>query len=464
MTIETAAFGELTLPDLLSRPRAEVRALQDRLLRRTIALCHRGHPHYQRVMRERGLAPADVQTTDDLVKLPITSKQDFMADPEAFRLQLPDLPPEERILREVMYTTGTTSGRPAPIYTTTWDHYAFLFQAARCSDILGLRDTDVIANVFPLTPFPMGAYVRADAIAAANGAAIVTVNPGRPSPSFPVHRGLDEAVRTVERHRATIIWGVASFVRRMLIRANELGADFSCVRMCSITGEVTSKAMREDMRRRLADLGSTAARILNRYGSTEMIAGMLECVEGSGWHNPAPDQMFLEIVDPETGRRVGNGERGLVLMTHLIRRGTVLLRYAVGDVVAMTDEPCPHCGRTAERLVTQPARTGDLVKIKGMLVNLDLLQEELDAVRGLEEYQIVIQKSDPADPFSMDELVLRLAANDGAAQAVAREGAERTAAAAQVQPRLEIVRRDEIFDPTKSPKLQRIVDRRPTLQ
>lgn len=459
-----ASFEELTLPDLMYRSQTKVRELQNRLLRETIALCYDGHPYYGRVMRERGLTPADIQTVDDLVQLPITSKQDFLAAPEDFRLQVPDhYPQEARVLWEVMYTTGTTTGRPAPIYTTTWDHYAYMYHAARCSDILGITEHDIIANVFPLTPFPMGAYVRAPHTAAATGAAIVTINPGRPSPLFPVHRSLDEAVRTVERHRVTIIWGIASFVRRMLIRAKELGADFSSVRACSVTGEATSQAMREDMRRRLLELGSPNPQILNRYGSTES-SSFVECGIGSGWHNPSPDQTFVEVVNPETGERLGNGQPGLLLITHLIRRGTVLLRYAVGDIVAMTDEVCPHCGRTSERIITQPVRTKDIIKIKGTLVNLEGLREILDGLSGLDEYQIVIQKSDPNDPFSTDELLLRLAAAQEVRDAVAQEAAQRTLAVTNIRPRVEFAEKDEIFDLRQSAKPARIIDRRPVVE
>lgn len=457
---DVTTASEITLPNLLYRPRAEVKHLQDGLLRTTVELCYRGHPYYRQVMQQGRLTPEDIRTTDDLVKLPPTSKKDFMAEPEAFRLQLADLPLEQRVLWEVMYTTGTTSGQPAPIYTTTWDHYAYLFHAARCSAILGITEDDVIANVFPLTPYPMGAYVRAPHTAAATGAAIVTCNPGRAHPELPVHRSLDDTVRLIERHRATMIWGVASFVRRVLIRAQQLDADFSSVRTCSITGEATSHAMRDDMRRRMVEVGARDPRVLNRYGSTES-SSMLECTEGSGWHNPSPDQVFLEVVDPETHKRLDFGHSGLLLITHLTRRGTVLLRYALGDIVTLTDESCPHCGRTAERIVSQPVRTKDIVKIKGMLVNLDLLKEELERVPGLGEFQVVIQKSDPADPFSMDELLLRLAAADGAREEVGAACAQRTLAATQVRPRLEFVRREEIYDPTSSAKLQRIVDRRP---
>lgn len=458
---DVTAASDISLPDLLYRPREQVKELQARLLRTTVELCYRGHPYYRGIMRQLGLVPDDIRTTDDLVKLPLTSKQDFMADPEAFRLQVEDLPLEQRILWEVMYTTGTTSARPSPIYTTTWDHYAYLFHAARCSDILGIAEDDVIANVFPLTAFPMGAYIRAPHTAAATGAAIVTSNPGRVHPDFPVHRSLDETVRMIERHRATIIWGVASFVRRVLIRAQELDADFSSVRSCSITGEATSLAMRDDMRRRMAEVGARDPKVLNRYGSTES-SSMLECSEGSGWHNPSPDQVFLEVVDADSHERLPSGASGLLLITHLIRRGTVLLRYAVGDIVTMTDERCVRCGRTSERIVTQPVRTKDIVKIKGMLVNLDLLKEELERVPDLEEFQIVIQKSDARDPFSMDELVVRLTARAGASRdEVGAACMERTLGATQVRPRLEFVERDEIHDVSGAAKVQRVVDRRP---
>ncbi|GIW09041.1 MAG: phenylacetate--CoA ligase [Dehalococcoidia bacterium] len=446
---------------LLFWPRERVRALQDRLLRETIVLCWEGHPYYGRLLRECGLTPADFQTTADLVKLPITTKHQFLADPEAFRLRVPaGAPLEAQVLWEVMYTTGTTSGQPAPIYTTTWDHYAYLVHARRCATILGLSERDVVANVFPLAPFPLGAYVRSAHQAAAAGAAIITINPGRPSPHFPVHRSLDDAVRLVAVHRATLIWGIASFVRRLLLRARELGADFSSLRGVSVTGEAVSPALREELRRLLRELGSQEAVVLNRYGSTEM-GSMLECVPGSGWHNPSPDQFFYEVVDPERGTRLGNGEVGLLLATHLQRRGTVLLRYALGDLVALTEEVCPHCGRTSERVISQPVRTKELVKIKGTLVNLEALREALEGVPALEEYQIVVQKSDPADPFSLDELLLRLAAPPEQQEAVAAAVSARTLALIHLRPRVEFVPRDVLFDPAVNVKAQRILDRRP---
>jgi phenylacetate-coenzyme A ligase PaaK-like adenylate-forming protein len=159
--------------------------------------------------------------------------------------------------------------------------------------------------------------------------------------------------------------------------------------------------------------------------------------------------------------RLGNGEVGLLLATHLQRRGTVLLRYAIGDLVALTEEVCPHCGRTSERVISQPVRTKELVKIKGTLVNLEALREALEGVPALEEYQIVVQKSDPADPFSLDELLLRLAAPPEQQEAVAAAVSARTLALTHLRPRVEFVPRDVLFDPAVNVKAQRILDRRP---
>ncbi|MCC7347546.1 MAG: AMP-binding protein [Variibacter sp.] len=452
---------ELTLPDLLFRPQAEVRALQDRLLREQVEVCYRAHPFYEKLMKREGIEPRHIQNCDDLVRLPPTTKQDFLADPEAFRMRGDIFPPEVTTLWKVVYTTGTTSGRPAPIYVVAFDYYAYLFGAARRKELIDIRETDVIANLFPLTPFPMGAFSRAADEAAAVGASIVFGHTGRPDSPFPVHHSIDEAVRLVERQRCTVIWGVAGFIRRVLIRAEEIGADFSRVRMAMITGEASSKAMRDDLRRRMGRLGCAQPKVVNRYGSTEQGSSMVECVEGSGFHSLAPDQAFHEVFDPATGRRLGDGESGMLAFTHLIRRGTTFLRFAVGDVVTLSTATCPHCGRTSPRVTSQPVRAGDILKIKGTLVNVQALKEQLEQQAEIDEYQIVIRPQDAADPFSMDELLVRLAARPDRHAALAEAVAAETVRTAHVRPRIEFVDRDDIFDPTSGAKPRRVIDQRP---
>ncbi len=99
-----------TLPDLLRQPAPALRALQDRLLAQMVEVCYRAHPFYRGLMQRTGLEPRHLQSCDDLVRLPISTKADFLADPEAFRLRGDDLPSADTTVWKVIYTTGTTSG------------------------------------------------------------------------------------------------------------------------------------------------------------------------------------------------------------------------------------------------------------------------------------------------------------------------------------------------------------------
>jgi phenylacetate-coenzyme A ligase PaaK-like adenylate-forming protein len=428
-------------------------SVQDERLRHMLALCARGHPFYQRRWAEAGVDVQSIRGVDDLERLPLTTKQDLMADPEAFRLRVPDLPLHERALWEVIYTTGSTA-EPTPVYNTTHDYHAYLFQSQRVAEISGIRETDVIANLFPLTPAPMGAFQRSVTNAYAAGATICAALPGAAHGSFGVHRPLEYALRMVEVHRATILWGVPSFLRRVLLKAIERKADFQSVRMCAITGEATTPEMREELRRCLRELGAAGTTVFDRYGSTEMGA-FAQCREEGDWHNPTPELQFHEIVDPQTGRRLPDGERGLLAATHLDRRGTVLIRFVVGDTVSLTRAPCPHCGRKSERIVGPVVRGGDLVKVKGMLINPGAIVAALAAMSGLDEFQVVVRRENDADPYSMDELLVRVAC----APSLAAEVGARVAEVAKVRARVEVVDAREIYDPGQA-KAKRFIDAR----
>lgn len=451
--------GEPEARSLLYADPAVVRRCQDAALRRTMDVVGRASQHYRARWRAAGVDPSRVQGIDDLPALPVTTKTDFLATPDEFRLDpLPDAALEERVLWEVIYTTGTTSGAPAPIYVTTSDYWAYLVHARRCAELLAIGERDVIANLFPLTAFPMGAYVRANATAAAVGAALVRAHTGRPVPGWPVHRRLDDAVRLVADHRATVLWGVAGFVRRFLMRAAELAADLSTVRWAFVTGEATSAEGEADLCRRLAAVGSQG-RVANRYGSTEG-GSLIACASGAGWHNPTPDQTALEVVDPDSHRPVPDGEPGLLLITHLVQRGTVLLRYAVGDVVALTRERCPACGRTAERIVSQPVRTAGLVKVKGTLVNTGVLRDALERLEGVDEYQVLLDRERPDDPLSSDVLRVRLATAAAEPEALVQRVRASLTELVHVTPEIELVAADAIYDVLATAKPRRVVDLR----
>ena len=442
--------------DLTQQPREEIERHQSEKLRAMLALCALGHPHYRRVWSEANIDIGQIRNLSDLERLPLTPKSALMTDPESFRLRLPDLPLHERTLWEILYTTGSTA-EPTPVYNTTYDFNAYLFQSRRVATISDIRETDIIANLFPLTAAPMGAFIRSATNAYAAGTTIFGALPGAGQGPYDVRRSLDQAIRMVESHRATILWGIPSFLRRVLLRAIELHADFGSVRMCAITGEASSPALREDLRRCLRLLGAAGEIVFDRYGSTELGA-FAQCREDGDWHNPTPELQYHEIVDPDTGRRLPDGERGSLAVTHLDRRGTVLIRFVVGDIVAIDRGPCPTCGRTSERIVGPVIRAGDLVKIKGMLINPAVLIQTLQGMSGLDEFQVIVQRQDPSDPLSGDELVIRVAGSDRAA--LANTVTEKVREAVRVRPRIEFTDAQSIYDVGLSTKAKRFIDLR----
>jgi len=444
--------------EALRRGNEAIERMQDERLRHMLDLCARGHPYYRRVWGEAGIDVSRVRGVADLHMLPVTPKTALMAEPEDFRLCLDDLPLHERALWDVIYTTGST-GEPTPIYNTTHDYHAYLFQSRRVAQISGVRADDVIANLFPLTPAPMGAFVRATANAFAAGASVFAVLPGARHGAFDIQRGLDEAVEMVASHRASVLWGVPSYVRRVLVRADELGFDLPDLRMCAVAGEASTPAMREELRSRMRAVGSVSAIVFDRYGSTELGA-FAQCEEDSDWHNPSPEIQYHEVVDPQTGVPLVEGARGHLAVTHLDRRGTVLIRFIVGDVVGLERTPCPRCGRYGDRVVGPVARGSDLVKIKGMLVNPSVMIEHLGGMEAVEDFQIVVQRARSDDPFSGDRMLVRVAADTTDRIALEAAVVDAFADAVRVRPEVEFVDRDEIFDPRTQTKAKRFIDQR----
>ncbi len=455
---------------------ADIHSVRSERLQRTLKAVSAAHPFYRARFGALGIEAEAIRTVDDLAVLPTTSKNDYIADPEAFRLRPDDLPAdfttEERVLWDIAYTTGTTSGRPSPFYNTTHDAYAILDQARRCNEAEGFRPDDRVANLYPMAGFPTGAFlsvVRSTMIA---GLPVVHGLTGSANSEFKVRNSLAEALAKVEKLKPTILWGVPSFVRRFLDEARRGNADLSSVRMVLTSGEPVPAALRKEMREQLALMGAGPVDIKARYAFTEMQGGLVQCEEHAAPQNVVPDLYYLEVVDAETGARCGDGEEGMLAITHLHRRGTVLLRYLVGDVVTLSREPCPACGRPGERVVATPRRVGNLVKCRGMLVNTDVILESLSAMEGIGEFQLLFRREDR--PGAMDELVVRIEFDEslptraGAAEwtgaRLREEVTRRVREAVSLRPEVEFEARGALYDHERSIKAKRIVDSRKLLE
>jgi len=450
---------------LLYKSKEEIRDLQNQLLRKQIYRVSHYSPYYRELFQRLKIQPDKIRTVEDIEAIPLLYKRDYMKDPQRFRLSYPPDAPEpvpEKILWNVHYTTGTTSGQPSPFYSTTHDYMGRLIQLARMCDVAGITADDTIANLFPLTTVPHLGYLGTIDYALSVGARVFCALTGSLYPELPVHRSMEDAVEMIETQRATVLSGIPSFVRRVIMRAEEQKRDYSSVRKCFLTGEACPKGMREDIKRRLKNLGAGDVINLTGLGFTEMQGTSIECSEGSGMHVAAPDFYFFEICDESSGKRLPDGEQGLLVITHLNRTGTCMLRYVVGDLTAVVHEKCSHCGRNDARIVVQPIRTMELINIKGTLINPDILKAEITRLKGVEEYQIVFTKATPGDPYSSDKVIIKIALESAAdKEKLVQEVREKTQHAIEMTADVCIVNKDEIFDTTKTLKCQRVIDERP---
>jgi len=452
----------------LYKSQDEIRTIQNEKLQQQAVLLEKYSPYYSKLFKDMGMSAADFTTVDDLEKIPPLQKKDYMADPMSFRLSIPpDAPvmPHERIMWGVHYTTGTTSGVPTPFFSNTHDYFGNIMQLARMCEVGAITNNDIVANIFPLTPVPHIGFWKTVDYCIASGARCVSAVTGSKYDPFPIHNPLDHAVDMVEKYRCTVLSGIVSFVRRVIMRADELGRDFSSVRHCFVLGEACPQGMRNDMRSRLEHMGATNPFICSGLGFTEMQGTTLECSENGGMHICAPDLHFLEIIDEKTGKRLPDGEQGLLAITHIDRRGTCFLRYIIGDITTLTHETCPNCGRNDVRVEMQPIRTMELVNIKGTLINPDILKTEITQIKGIEEYQIVFTKEDAKDPLSLDKLQVKVAIAEGIArETVEKEVVERSKRSVEMTPEVVFCEMKEIFDPTQTLKSQRVVDARPQVE
>jgi phenylacetate-coenzyme A ligase PaaK-like adenylate-forming protein len=360
------------------------------------------------------------------------------------------------VLWDVAYTTGTTSGKPSPFYNTAHDAYAIWDQARRCNLAEGLVADDRVANLYPLAGFPTGAFLSVIRSCMIAGLPVVHGLTGAANSEFKVRNSLAEALAIVARFRPTVLWGVPSFIRRFLDEACRQGADLSPVRMVLTSGEAMPPALRTELRGQLTRVGAATVAIRARYAFTEMQGGLVQCAEDAQVQNLCPDLYHLETVDPDSGKPVGDGESGALAITHLHRRGTVLLRYLVGDIVTLSRAPCPHCGRPGERVVATPRRTGSLVKCRGMLVNTDVILDTLAAMPGLGEFQVVFAGEER--PGTMERLIVRIERESDAA--FADQVTQRVRAAVSLRPEVEFVARGVLYDQERSIKAKRVVDLR----
>jgi len=369
--------------EMETMPLEGLRKLQEKRLQYAVEWAYDKTSFYRGLFDSAGIKPSDISTIDDLSKIPFTMDIEVATDiPLIDRIAVSD----EEI--HMYHSTSGTVGAVVPIPFTHKDEEAFLKEGeARARWTMGVRPSDVVQV---LTRFDCCSLGYREL-----GAASVLMSAGR--------YNTDHQIRLTKEAGVTVIEHMPSFLLSYFERMEELGIKVSetKLRMASGVGEGWAESYKKRVERRFG------IPFMTLYGAVEISPFFAaECEVRNGMHINA-DQGILEVVDPETGLPLPEGEEGEIVVTMFQREAMPLIRYRVGDLGRiMPYKPCP-CGRTLPKMSYVKGRVSQRISIGGKKILPIDVEEIVARFDDLEnEFRIICEKPE------MDILKLRVEHKD----------------------------------------------------
>ncbi len=371
-------FHPESAPDFLPCP--QLRDLQLARLRATVQNAWDHVELFRRRLQERGLKPADVRALADLAHLPFTLKTD-LRDTYPFGMFAR---PMTDIVR--LHASSGTTGKPIVVAYTQADLDVWASVMVRSFAAAGVHRGDIVQNAYGYGLFTggLGAHYGAEAL----GATVIPISGGN----------TDRQLMLLRDFGVTAICCTPSYMVHLLERAQEMKVDTSRLR----AGIFGAEPWTEGMRQRIQTMSSMKA--YDIYGLSEIIGPgvAMECACQQGLHI-FEDHFYPEIIDPETGRVLPDGEEGELVITTLSKEAMPMIRYRTRDITALETAPCA-CGRAIRRIRRIGRRSDDMLILRGVNVFPSQVETALLAVEGtVPHYQIVLTR-----PHGLDEMEVRV--------------------------------------------------------
>ncbi len=351
--------------------RDEARHLQSERLRKLVAYLHEHSPVYRAKLDKAGLQPAAIRGVEDLERLPFTTKDDLR---DNYPFGLFCVPRSE--VREVHVSSGTT-GNPTVVGYTQADLDLWGEVVARCLYCAGARPGDMVQVAYGYGLFTGGLGLHYGTLKAGLTAL--------PTSSGQTKRQL----KLMTDFRPRILACTPSYALFMLDDARAMGLDprESSWEVGLFGAEPWSESMRGEIE------ATWNMRATDIYGLSEIIGPGVaqECEHKNGLH-VFHDVFLPEVLDPNTGKAVPEGQWGELVFTTLTKQGMPLIRYRTRDITKITYETCA-CGRTCPRVSKFHGRTDDMLIIRGINVFPSQIEHVLLQIEGVQpHYQIVVDR------------------------------------------------------------------------
>jgi len=365
-------------PEIETASREQILEWQNERLVAQVKHVWENVPYYRKKMEEKGVTPEDIKGVADLHKLPFLTKDDLR---EAYPYGL--LGTDLKDCVRIQSTSGTTGKRVVAFYTKEdvdlWEDCC-----ARALMATGATKEDVVQVAYGYGLFTGGAGLH-------GGSHKVG------SLTLPMSSGnTDRQLQFMTDLGATVLCCTPSYAQYLSESIHEQGLRDKIKLKAGIFG---AEAWSENMRRDIEN--SLGIKAYDIYGLTE-ISGpgvSFECEEQTGMHINE-DHFIAEIINPETGEVLPEGEKGELVFTCITKKAFPLLRYRTRDICVLTRKPC-SCGRTHVKMTKPMGRSDDMLIIKGVNVFPSQIEAVLLEQGYQANYQIIVDRVNHSDTLEV---------------------------------------------------------------
>ena len=367
-------FHPLSSMDFL--PQDKLRAIQTERLINIVGRAYERVELFRNRLNENGVSPLDIQSIDDIAKLPFMVKAD-LRDTYPFGLFAS---PMSDIVR--LHASSGTTGKPIVVAYTQADLDVWSETVMRAFLAYGMTKGDVLQNCYGYGLFTggLGAHQGGEAL----GATVLPVSTGNSA----------RQLMLMKDFGVTAICCTPSFFLHLLDTAGEQGVD---VRQLPLKiGAFGAEPWSEAMRQKIEELSGIKA--YDIYGLSEIVGTGVggECQCQNGLHI-FEDHYYPEIIDPETLEVLPDGEEGELVLTTLSKQAMPIIRYRTRDITKIIPERC-ECGRTLRRIARISRRSDDMLIIRGVNVFPSQIETAILSIEGVAPYyEIIVTRDDNLD-------------------------------------------------------------------